>query len=112
MIRRPTPYPQGHRDVLEAIIAEFGEEMVVTPTNEDRWRELAEMFGTRWNFHHAVAALDGITYCHQGSMSDCAVFNQSDLKHALDTGTLGLPAPEPLPGDDHDIPYFLVGDDA
>ena len=27
-------------------------------------------------------------------------------------GTIGLPAPEPLPNDDMDMPYFIVGDEA
>jgi hypothetical protein len=47
-----------------------------------------------------------------GSTSDCAVFNSSELKDALDDGTLGLLPAEPLPGDDRPMPYFLVGDDA
>ena len=47
-----------------------------------------------------------------GSTSDCAVFNASDLKLALENGELGLPDPDPLPQDDRDMPYFIVGDDA
>ena len=40
------------------------------------------------------------------------IFNCSRFEPALHEGRLGLPAPEPLPNDDKDIPYFLVGDDA
>ena len=47
-----------------------------------------------------------------GSTSDVAVFNQSDLKVALETSTLGLPPLKALLGDDTPIPYFLIGEDA
>ena len=47
-----------------------------------------------------------------GSTSDASIFNVSALKDALETETLGLPEPDPLPGDDKPMPYFLVGDDA
>lgn len=137
-------------EVCEAIVAEYGDEVVSLPTSEDGWRDLAEKFGSRWNFHHAIGAIDGKhisikapknsgTLYHNykgffsvillavvdadykfiwvdvganGSTSDCAVFNQSDLKAALETGTLGLPPQTALPGDDTPIPHFLIGDDA
>ncbi len=47
-----------------------------------------------------------------GSNSDAGIFNDGDLEPALREDTLGLPAPDPLPNDDMDTPYFLVGDDA
>jgi DDE superfamily endonuclease len=47
-----------------------------------------------------------------GSYSDCGVFNRSQLEPGLRQGTLAFPRPSPLPNDDRDIPYFLVGDDA
>jgi hypothetical protein len=47
-----------------------------------------------------------------GSESDCGIFNDSNLEPSLREGTLGLPAPAPLPHDDRDTPYFMVGDDA
>ena len=47
-----------------------------------------------------------------GSTSDCAVFNNSELLEALKGDTLGLPLAEPLPGGDRPIPYFPIGDDA
>jgi len=43
---------------------------------------------------------------------DSAVFNASTLKESLETGAINFPHPEPLPGDNEDTPYFLVGDDA
>lgn len=47
-----------------------------------------------------------------GSQSDAGVFNRTDLAPALEEGRMGFPDPEPLPGDDKDTPFFLVGDDA
>ena len=47
-----------------------------------------------------------------GSISDSAVFNNSELKEALESDTLGLPHAEELPGDDEPIPSFMIGDDA
>ena len=137
-------------EVCEAIIAEYGDEVVTLPDSEDDWRELSDKFGSRWNFHNAIGAIDGkhiaikapknsgtvyhnykgffsiillgvvdadykfiwVNVGANGSTSDCAVFNQSDLKTALEDNTLGLPPPRPLLGDDTPIPYFLVGDDA
>ena len=48
----------------------------------------------------------------QGHMSDCQIFNASELKDALDAGDLHLPDPDPMPNDDQDTPYFILGDDA
>jgi len=47
-----------------------------------------------------------------GSESDCGIFNRSALEPALRENTLGLPPPSPLPHDDRDTPFFIVGDDA
>ena len=47
-----------------------------------------------------------------GSCSDCQIFNQCELKRSCEVNTIGIPPPQPLPGDDHPIPYFIVGDDA
>jgi hypothetical protein len=47
-----------------------------------------------------------------GSTSDASIFNAGPLKEALESATLGLPDPDPLPGDDKPMPYFVVGDDA
>lgn len=43
-----------------------------------------------------------------GSTSDCAVFNTTDLKTAFENNTIGLPSDDKLPGDDMDTSYFLV----
>lgn len=47
-----------------------------------------------------------------GSASDAQLFNNSELKHMLEENNLGLPPPDPVPGDDNNTPYFLIGDDA
>ena len=47
------------REVCQAIIDEYTNEVIKTPTTEHEWLEVAEEFSTRWNFHHALGALDG-----------------------------------------------------
>ena len=47
-----------------------------------------------------------------GSAGDANVFNHSELRACINDETIGFPQPDPLPGDDADMPYFLVGDDA
>lgn len=137
-------------EVCDAIVEEFRDEQLSTPTTEAEWEEVAEKFGTRWNFHHACGALDGkhirirkptksgslfynykgffsivlmglvdadykflwVNIGAEGSQSDCGVFNRSALEPALREDTMGFPRPRPLPHDDKDIPFFIIGDDA
>ena len=47
-----------------------------------------------------------------GSASDAQIFNDCQLKQAIDSGVIGFPPAEPLPADNVDVPYFLIGDDA
>lgn len=47
-----------------------------------------------------------------GASSDAQVFNDSELNEALQNKTIGFPLPNPLPGDNRNTEYFLVGDDA
>ena len=54
-------------------------------------------------------------YCDiaaNGAGSDAGIFNDAELKEYLETNQVGLPPPEPLPGDDKPLSYFLVADDA
>lgn len=139
-------------EVCQAIIDELAKEVIVTPSTPAGWKEVAELFWTRWNFPHCVGAIDGkhvairkprksgsewynykgffsivllaivdadykfmyIDVGDTGAGSDAGVFITTDIKQSFEEGTLGLPPPEPLPGDEEGrpIPYFLVGDDA
>lgn len=45
-------------EVSEAIINEY-EEVIDTPVTSERWKEVEQRFAKRWNFHHALGALDG-----------------------------------------------------
>ena len=48
----------------------------------------------------------------QGSASDGGIFKSCSLRRRFDEGTLGLPQPTPLPGDDFPLPFYIIGDDA
>ena len=47
-----------------------------------------------------------------GSSSDAQIFNDCDLHSGIVDGTLDILDAEPLPGDDRDMPYILIRDDA
>ena len=47
-----------------------------------------------------------------GGASDRQIFNNCDLKDAIERGTLGIPADDRLPNDDRFTPYYFIGDDA
>ena len=47
-----------------------------------------------------------------GSAGDAQVFNSSELREGFEQGFINVPAAEPLPGDDQNMPYFLAADDA
>lgn len=46
-------------EVCDAVVMEFENDVFVTPSTPDSWKEVAGNFGKRWNFHHACGALDG-----------------------------------------------------
>ncbi len=37
--------------------------------------------------------------------------NCTELSEAINDGMIGFPEPDPLPSDDQDTPYFIIGDD-
>ncbi len=47
-----------------------------------------------------------------GTASDAQIFTDSELKEAIENNVIGFPAAHPLPNDDRDTPYFIIGDDA
>lgn len=46
-------------DVFQAVIDAYNAEVIAGPTTQDEWREVAQQFGARWNFHNALGAIDG-----------------------------------------------------
>ena len=48
----------------------------------------------------------------EGKSSDAALYNESDLIHALEHNKCNRPPDEPLEGDDVDIPYYVISDGA
>ena len=48
----------------------------------------------------------------EGHQSDAQLFGASDLKASIDDNSINFPDSEPLPNDDRDTPYFILGDDA
>ena len=46
----------------------------------------------------------------KGSASDAQIWNDSDLKEAVENGTMPLPQPRPLPHDNQDTSYFFIGE--
>ncbi len=137
-------------EVCEAIIAEYAEDVIDTPTEEDKWRNIARQFSAAWQFHHVLGALDGkhiaikcqpgggsqyfnykgfhsivllglvdadykfiwVNVGASGACSDAQIWNQSDLRQHMLDGDIHIPPADALLGDDKDIPYFIVGDDA
>ena len=46
------------KETCQAICDEYSE-LVKNPTTADGWKEIADVYSRRWNFHHALGALDG-----------------------------------------------------
>ena len=138
------------KDVCEAIIAEYSEEVINVPIHPDEWKDAAELFNTKWQFPHAVGALDGkhvairkpnnaessyfnykkyhsivlmamvdadykfmwVNVGTAGCCSDAQIWNDCDLRNHIVTDRIGWPEPDPLPNDDTDTPYYIIGDEA
>ncbi len=137
-------------EVSEAIIENMLEEVMPYPETVRDWKAIADKFGERWNFSHALGALDGkhvriikpkksgTTYYNykgyfsvvlmalvdadykfiwtqignNGAASDPQIYNASNLAQSINDGTVNFPPSEPLSGDDTDMPYFIISDDA
>lgn len=47
-------------EVCQAIIGEYKEEVFDFPINPDEWRDVADKYAQRWNFHHVCRGpIDG-----------------------------------------------------
>lgn len=133
-----------------AIISDMIEEFLPLPKRQEEWKEITQKFGSRWNFHNTLGALDGkhiaircppsggsryfnyrgfhsvvllalvdaeykflfVGIGSPGSGSDGGIFSHTPLRHAFEGDTLGVPDPQPLPGSEEPVPYFIIGDDA
>jgi len=138
------------RDVCEAIVSAYAGDVIQTPTEPEEWKAIADQFAAKWQFPHAIEALDGkhvaircpknggslyynykgyhsvvlmalvdadyqfiwVNIGSQGGCSDAQIWNQSDLKLAIERGLIGMPEATPLPGDDRPIGYYIIADDA
>ena len=139
------------REVCQAIVDEYLDELLTCPQTEDGWRELADDWYRRWNFPNVIGAIDGkhvackappnsgseyynyknffsiilfamvssdykflwVDVSGMGASSDAHIYNLSELRDGLENNNIrGWPAPRPLPNDNQDVPFFLVGDDA
>ena len=47
-----------------------------------------------------------------GCCFDVQIFNACQLRQSVMDGTISFPDADPLPGDDRDMPYFIMADDA
>ena len=47
------------RDVCQAIVEGYAEEVIACPTTPEEWMTIADQFALRWNFYHCLGALDG-----------------------------------------------------
>ena len=46
-------------EVCRAIVVEYVAEVLHTPSTPEEWREVANGFSSRWNYHHCIGAIDG-----------------------------------------------------
>ena len=47
------------REVCQAIVDEYLDEVMTPASTPEAWREIANQFMTKWNFPHCCGALDG-----------------------------------------------------
>ena len=146
----PNTISEVVREICQAIVDEFRDEFIVTPSTEDQWRAVANAFRQQWNFHNVVGAIDGkhleaiqkpphagsdfynykkfnfitimavvganykFIWLNTGTNlagGDAQIWNNSQLKLGMSTDRLHFPQPEPFPGGNAGILFFLIGDD-
>ncbi len=47
------------RDICQTIIDKYAREVIVAPTTEAEWLQIADLFSSWWNFHNCLGAMDG-----------------------------------------------------
>ncbi len=47
------------KEVTDAIIMEYADEVLKIPKTPEEWKQVAEVFASRWNFLHCCGAIDG-----------------------------------------------------
>ena len=59
-----------------------------------------------------ISVFNAFIISGKGAASDAQIFNSSEVKECLNDGSIGFPAPDPLPNDTENVPYFFIADDA
>lgn len=47
------------REVCEAIVSVYSEDVLLTPTEPEQWKAIAEQFEAKWQLPHTLGAIDG-----------------------------------------------------
>ena len=46
-------------ETCQALVETYTDELIVVPNTERGWKQVADRFAVRWNFHHTIGAVDG-----------------------------------------------------
>ena len=128
-------------EVCDAITRAYRDQVMRCPTLPEDWLLVESIFCRRWNFPHALGALDGrhvpircpkgggslshnskgfhsiillalVDMGAAGSTSDAQIFKHTDLKHKIEDGSISFPDSESLGIGGPKVNFFLFGDDA
>ena len=61
------------RQVCDAIVAEFSEELIHCPSTSDEWKNIAKQFGDRWQLHNIYSCIWYVQYyvmCENNLLSE------------------------------------------
>ena len=62
------------REVCNAIIDEYADEVMTPPNNPDEWKAIADHFMRRWHFPHCCGALDGKYIAIKKPSRSCSLY--------------------------------------
>ena len=62
-------------EVCEAIVEEYLKEEIVLPETPEQWKQVADGFSTKWQFHHVLGAIDGKHIAIQAPASSGSFFH-------------------------------------